>query len=490
MVLAGSSPGGRRPALVWILPFLVTAVCAAAAVAAVSDQARPAVALCGGLATVAVAVCAAEAGRRGRTIAQLHTRLQQQQIGLRRRLAEQESEMIRLSEEMLPEAIGRLQMGEPVPEVMRKVAPHPEEPTEFAIAHRNVIRSVIDTVSAEEDLRESAQRAFVNIARRVQATIHQQAQDMRDMEDRHGDDPVVFRDLLHLDHGNALIGRMADSIAVLGGARPGRQWETDIGMYSVLRGAMSRILDYRRVKLSSVVEVAVIAQHVEPLIHAISELLDNATRYSPPSTTVHLSTTEVQSGIAVEIEDAGVGLSEEARRRAERILSLDGDALNLGDLGETPRLGLTVVARLAHTYNFKVMLRPSAYGGVRAVVVIPQNQITANVPPMYPMPEHLSHLEELPSLHDLMTETPAHTEFGANGLPQRRRRGLGTVPRAGGTRGHRAVKPTTPAAAPSVDETPPGLGLDAFLSGINGEPPPKERRSETGENSWDDGGYR
>jgi signal transduction histidine kinase len=456
-----------------------------AAVVTVPEQARVAVAVCGAFATAAVAVCAAEAGRRGRTITRMHARLQQQQAGLKRRLAAQELETIRLAEELLPEAVGRLQLGESYHEVMRKVAPQPDDPTEFAVAHRNVIRSVIDTVSAEEDMRESAQRAFVNIARRVQATIHQQAEDMRDMEDRHGDDPVVFRDLLHLDHGNALIGRMADSIAVLGGARPGRQWETDIGMYSVLRGAMSRILEYRRVKLHSVVEVAVIARHVEPLIHAIAELLDNATRYSPPSTTVHLSTTEVQTGIAVEIEDAGVGLSEEARRRAERILSLEGAPLNLDDLGETPRLGLTVVARLAHVNNFKVMLRPSAYSGVRAVVVIPQDQITPNVPPMYPMPEHLQHLEELPSLHDMMTDSTPVTEHGPNGLPQRRRRSLGTIPRATSPRDQRTSSPRH-----ALDDPPPGLGLDAFLSGINGEPPPTERRSGAGEDSWDDGRAR
>ncbi|MGC0421982.1 ATP-binding protein [Embleya sp. AB8] len=489
MVLAGSSPGGRRPALAWVLPLLVTAACAAAAVAAVSAQARPAVALCGAIATVAVAVCAAETSRRGRTIAQLQVRLKEQQVGLRRRLAAQEAETLKLAEELVPEAIGRLQMGEAVPEVLRKVAPERDAPTEFALAHRTVLRSVIDAVSTEEELRESTQRAFVNIARRVQATIHQQAQDMRGMEDRHGDDPVVFRDLLHLDHGNALIGRMADSIAVLGGSHPGRQWEDDIGMYSVLRGAMSRILDYRRVKLHSVVEVAVLSRHVEPLIHAIAELLDNATRYSPPSTTVQLSTTEVQSGIAVEIEDAGVGLSEEARRRAERILSLEGNALTLDDLGETPRLGLTVVARLARDNDFKVMLRPSAYSGVRAVVVIPQYQITPNVPPMYPMPEHLSHLENLPTLEDMIADAATNTEVGANGLPQRRRRTLGTVPRAASPRGG-PRKSSLPPVAPSFDETPPGLGLDAFLSGINGEPPPGERRSEPGDDTWREGGSR
>lgn len=107
-------------------------------------------------------------------------------------------------------------------------------------------------------------------------------------------------------------------------------------LFSVLRGAMSRITDYTRVELHSVTEVAVVGPAVEPLIHAIAELLDNATRYSPPHTRVHLTAVEVQSGIAIEIEDGGVGLSEESRTRAERALAEAQAGFDLGDLGETP----------------------------------------------------------------------------------------------------------------------------------------------------------
>ncbi|GAA3074653.1 hypothetical protein GCM10020000_69590 [Streptomyces olivoverticillatus] len=92
---------------------------------------------------------------------------------------------------------------------------------------------------------------------------------------------------------------------------------------------------------------------------------------------MHLTAVDIQSGIAVEIEDAGVGLTDEARRRTDRVLSKEG-GLDLDDLGESPRLGLAVVSQLANTYDFLVSLRPSAYGGVRAVLVIPPNLITAS----------------------------------------------------------------------------------------------------------------
>uniref|UniRef100_UPI003556A2E8 ATP-binding protein n=1 Tax=Streptomyces zhihengii TaxID=1818004 RepID=UPI003556A2E8 len=123
---------------------------------------------------------------------------------------------------------------------------------------------------------------------------------------------------------------------MLGGARPGRQWSKSVPLYSVMRGAMSRIIDYQRVELHTVSEVAVVGSAVEPLIHALSELLDNATRYSPPQTRVHLTAVDVQSGIAIEIEDGGVSMSEEARQRAERMLRQAQQGIDVNDLGETP----------------------------------------------------------------------------------------------------------------------------------------------------------
>ncbi|WP_438310314.1 sensor histidine kinase [Streptomyces sp. HUAS TT3] len=379
MVRVGSSPGSPGPTspVVWALPALATAAAAVAALVLVSAPARTPVAWVGAVACVAVALACGEAARRGKAIAALRAVAAAQEAALVR----QQVETVRLAQELLPDVVERLRKGEFPEEVLASL----EEPgthgpglsPEFRAAHQAVLRSVLDAVVAEEDLRDSAQRAFVNIARRVQAIVHQQAQELREMEDRHGRSPDVFGDLLRLDHGTALIGRLADSIAVLGGARPGRQWSKAVPLYSVLRGAMSRIIDYQRVELHSVSQVAVVGPAVEPLIHALAELLDNATRYSPPQTKVHLTAVDVNSGIAVEIEDGGVSMSEEARQRAERMLRQAQQGIDLTDLGETPRLGLAVVGRLSQAYDFQVSLRSSAYGGVRAVLVIPQALITA-----------------------------------------------------------------------------------------------------------------
>ncbi|MFF4849946.1 ATP-binding protein [Streptomyces sp. NPDC001194] len=527
MVRVGSSPGSPGPTspVVWALPALLTAAAAVIAVVQVSASARTPVAWMGAVAFVAVALSCGEAARRGKAVAALRATVAVQEAALLR----QQAETVRLAQELLPDVVERLRKGEFPEEVLASLEEldtyGPGLTREFRAAHQAVLRSVLEAVVAEEDLRDSAQRAFVNIARRVQAIVHQQAQELREMEDRHGRSPKVFGDLLRLDHGTALIGRLADSIAVLGGARPGRQWSKAVPLYSVLRGAMSRIIDYQRVELHSVSQVAVVGPAVEPLIHALAELLDNATRYSPPQTRVHLTAVDVNSGIAVEIEDGGVSMSEEARKRAERMLRQAQQGIDLTDLGETPRLGLAVVGRLAQAYDFQVSLRASAYGGVRAVLIIPQSLITtaaaatgvahgigtasgprAALPPTTGRATAASGApQERPGSARPVTgplpaaapdEVPAVTERTPGGLPQRRRKTRAVAPEApaaaGGTgdrfvaaaeaaadrAGHEYAEETgyaygsgrAPDPAPDPEpEVQPGMWLAAFQGGLSGD---------------------
>ncbi|OHV34106.1 MULTISPECIES: ATP-binding protein [Pseudofrankia] len=471
------SEGGSSVVFGALVAAALTALCTVAAVLLVAPRARGGVAVCGLVAAVAVGLACAEIRRRGNEIVQLRRRQAATERELVRRLEMQEAETSRLAVEVLPAAISRLHRGDSIEEALSGPGQSPALGAAFIKAHDDVVRSVLEAVKAEEDLRDSSQRAFVNVARRVQAIVHQQFQDLREMEERHGGSPDVFDDLLRLDHGTALIGRLADSLAVLGGSRPGRQWQHPVPLFNVLRGAMSRITDYQRVELHSVVEVAISGPTVEPLIHALAELLDNATRYSPPQTRVHMTAVEVQSGIAVEIEDGGVGLGEEARLRAERVLGEVRSGLDLADLGENPRLGLSVVGRLAQTHRFKVSLRPSAYGGVRAVLIIPRDLATA-VPLSAANPSaavRANPNKPVPAIA-LQPEEPRHIEINNNGLPQRRRGVAAPLAGSGSQRSLTAPQSATPTppvssngSAPAAPSPPPGLWLAAFQNAVSGE---------------------
>ncbi|MGX1268905.1 sensor histidine kinase [Streptomyces phaeoluteigriseus] len=504
------SPPGRRElayARLVLLPAILMAAATGAAVALVAAPAQAAVGACGAVATLLVIAAGAESVRRGRQLRELRAEKERRIAYLERRVAAQGERNLRLADYFVPQAVAWLRAGNSPREVMLHFADVDPDYCELDEGQQKVVKGILEIVDHEEALRDSAQRSFVSVARRVQAIVHQQAAELREMEEDHGRNPEVFDDLLRIDHGTALIGRLADSIGVLGGGRPGRNWPQPVPLYSVLRGAMSRILEYRRIQLDSIAKVNIRGLSVEPLIHALAELLDNSTRYSPPTSKVHVNAVEVQTGIAIEIEDAGVSLSEEARAKAERMLEQAMAGVDIQDVGGTPRLGLAVVGRLCTAFDMQVSLRTSAYGGVRAVLIAPSEMVTSDPAPGFAhgigataVPQiDLGNIEvESPkrppkkrrptnpripagvSLDD--DEVPEVTEWTDKGLPQRRSKT--TIPISQRYREAYAAQAAElagepdpfampkPEADPGKKRQEPGVAFEAFWEGLKKEAPP------------------
>ncbi|WP_431992402.1 ATP-binding protein [Streptomyces albogriseolus] len=233
-----------------------------------------------------------------------------------------------------------------------------------------------------EGARAAALAATANAAGRMQALSTGMLADLRAMEEKHHDEEVLA-DLLHLDHRTAQAGRLADSVAVLTGARSGRRWARPIPMESILRGAMGRIPGYQRVRVHSASDVSVAGHAAEGVMHALAELLDNAANFSPPTAEVHVYVEEVPAGVIVSVEDSGLVMGEAQLRRAERAVS--GESTELGGLTGT-RLGLAVVGRLARRYGLRVSYRPSARGGTGVLVLLPQDiLVPADAAPVRPV---------------------------------------------------------------------------------------------------------
>ncbi|MCG8969790.1 sensor histidine kinase KdpD [Streptomyces sp. CL12-4] len=505
------SPPGRRElpyARTLLLPAIVMAAATGAAVALVTEPARLAVGWCGAVATLLVTAVAAEAVRRGRTLQALRAEHARHSAYLERRVAGHHEEMARLGGEIMPAAIHYMRRGNTPDEVVRHLPELDPSYADLGEPQRHLIRKVCAIIDHQDSMRESAERSFVDIARRVQAIVHQQNKELREMEEDHGRNPEVFDDLLRIDHGTALIGRLADSISVIGGGRPGRQWPDPVALYSVLRGAMSRILEYRRINLASIAKVNIKGTAVEPVIHAAAELLDNATRYSPPGSKVHVTATEVQSGVCIEIEDAGVSLSEESRARIEGLLEDAKRGTDVQDLSHHPRLGLSVVGRLCTQYGMDVSLRASAYGGVRAILIVPSKMMTTEPgvglahgigatsiptpgPDALPGPQRKPKKRRptsprIPATVSLEDDVPEVTEWTAGGLPQRRsrvkmplsqrlaeqavweREEAEREAREAAERARNGI-PVAPEPEP-VDTTPPGQWVEAFWEGLKQHP--------------------
>ncbi|MEV1009057.1 ATP-binding protein [Streptomyces sp. NPDC049881] len=489
MLHAGSSQRVRRRAPAtgrWLLPPAVLALGVAVAAFLVPDGTRAPLLWCGAAATLAAALTSGETIRRGLRVALLEERVERQ-------IADTDV----LAYQDLPVALRKLTAGRLEEDVMPPPDPASVSDPRLTAAHRAMLRAMLDVLREKEYQRDSGKRAIVNIAHRIQTEIHRLQGEIRTMEFRH-DTPEMLGDLMRLEHGINVAGRFATSLSVLGGGRPIRRWEEPITLFDIMRAGSGPIVEYRRVEQHRVIEVAVPGHAAESLIMLVAELLDNATRYSPPGSSVVMNSEEVALGIEISIEDKGTGLTAESRRRAEFLLHQGVDGVDLTDLGETARIGLRVAGILAGHWGVRISLRPSTCGGVRSVVFLPDELIVPVPPSPYdspPGPPQSSPAWPGPRHPPVVTvaaagadEDAPEYELGANGLPQRRKRKrqteivpsrwsrpaadaggapqkdrpTGSVP--GGTAPGRP--PSRPAQAPAAADRGPGLWVDAFFAGL------------------------
>ena len=208
--------------------------------------------------------------------------------------------------------------------------------------------------------------------------LHRQL-DLLDQLERETHDPAELEQLFKLDHMTTRMRRHAENLVILAGRSPGRGWRTPVPVVDVVRGAVSEVEDYARVNVASIPEVAVVGRAVGDLIHLLAELVENATMYSPPHTEVQVSGELVPNGLVLEVEDRGLGMTSEAMAQFNAALTSPPTF----DPAQSERLGLLVVAQIATRWNLKVTLRPSAYGGVTAVVLI-GSELLEEAPPLLP----------------------------------------------------------------------------------------------------------
>ncbi|MFD8255304.1 sensor histidine kinase [Streptomyces werraensis] len=286
--------------------------------------------------------------------------LEDEYRAVRDELDQAATEHDRFARETMPAAIRRLREGRSADTVLAEIE-LPHHP-----ALRVPAESFIRELAHSERRAAAAQAASAKALSRVQAKAVQMLADLREMQERHGEE--VFGDLLKLDHSTSQLGLMTDRLALLMGGRSSRAWNKPIKMESILRGAAGRIAAYQRVRLHCSTRTAVAGFAAEGVMHLLAELMDNAANFSPPIDEVHVYVEDRSAGIVVTIEDSGLKMADAAMRRAEEAVT--GRVTDLASLQGT-RLGLAVVGRLASKYGISVNYRPSSRGGTGVVVLLP-----------------------------------------------------------------------------------------------------------------------
>ncbi|MEU9449849.1 ATP-binding protein [Streptomyces sp. NPDC048277] len=353
-----------------VLPPVAVALsgCAAVLFTVRSTGARPSLTLLAVLAAAVsvtaagIVIAAVAAGRAARSVSD--------RVGtLRRNAARGEADLLAL--------VDALRRGETPPQRKPRGGP-PENADDFELlaadlsrAHDGAVTAVVQAAQLSSQAgSEQKLEVFVNLARRLQSLVHREISILDELENEI-EDPDLLKGLFHVDHLATRIRRHAENLAVLGGAVSRRQWSNPVSMTEVLRSAIAEVEQYSRVKLVPPIDGELRGHAVADVIHLLAELVENATVFSAPHTQVLLRANLVTSGLAVEVEDRGLGMPVGEQSNMNALLA-DPDQVNVASLLADGRIGLFVVSQLARRHGIDVRLQSNIYGGVQAVLVVPQ----------------------------------------------------------------------------------------------------------------------
>ena len=314
-----------------------------------------------------------------------------------------------VADERLPGLVDKLQHAKDPRDL--DVVPEPvpvssnDEIGQVSTAFNSVHRVAIQVATEQASLRKSIGDMFLNLARRSQSLIDRQLELIDDLE-RTEADPDALENLFKLDHLATRMRRNSEDLIVLSGAEPARRWSQPVPLVDAVRAALAEVEDYNRVELLPIDDIGVAGQAVSDVVHLLAELIENATSFSPPGTKVQVAGQQVSNGYVLEIEDRGLGMSDEELVEANERLANPP----MVDFALSRMLGLYVVARLAQRYNIKVQLRHSWYGGITALVLLPPTvAVRAPMPEAIEAPSRRGPAELVPSTKPV---EPAAEETG------------------------------------------------------------------------------
>ncbi|MFG2965643.1 ATP-binding protein [Streptomyces sp. NPDC048288] len=260
------------------------------------------------------------------------------------------------------------QLAHPHLKVPGPVRPNtPGTPTGIAMEY--VLTALREELTAQRvRIDAAAQAGLRGATREIQAALYRLQDALRGLQQRY-DEPELAQTLFALDHENEQSLRRAQVAAVVCGAWVGLARE-ESHVVDAVTGGQARLAGYHRVKVHNHLEpgTALVSHAVEPVAIIVAELLDNALRHSAPDTDVVVNLEHVHHGVCVTVDDAGLGMTQDERARAQRLVA-GSDPILLTDLGDPPRMGLAAIGQLTRQFDLGVdVSSPSPYGGVRAVL--------------------------------------------------------------------------------------------------------------------------
>ena len=240
------------------------------------------------------------------------------------------------------------------------------EIAEVASALNTVQASAAELAVEQAVLRRNIADSFVNLGRRNQNLLSRQLESITAME-REESDPAQLEKLFALDHLATRMRRNAESLLLLAGLEPHRQWSAPVAIVDVLRGALGEVEDYERVIIENLDAATIGGSAAADLTHLVAELLENALNYSPPGRDVEIvgrASGSNGTGYTLSIIDNGIGMDDGDLATANVRLA-GAEAFTVAP---SRYLGHYVVGRQAARLDVAVALARTPGGGITATI--------------------------------------------------------------------------------------------------------------------------
>ncbi|WP_227996893.1 sensor histidine kinase [Nocardia australiensis] len=326
----------------------------------------------------------------------------------------------------LPEELEVVRSGGATPTISPVAVHTTDEVGQLARAVDEIHEQALNLAAEQARMRLQIGNMFETLSRRSQSLVEQQLTLIEDLE-HDEDDGERLQSLFRLDHLATRMRRNGDNLLVLAGTALRRGQLNPVPLSDMLWSAVSQVEDYQRVEIGAMPDGIVAGEPAVDIEHLLAELIDNALRYSPPTTPVAVMIARaVDGGYLIEITDRGLGMALDDLQTTNERLASGGEVT----VETARRMGLFVVGRLAKRHTITVSLRRTStmaqQPGITASVHLPGALVA---PPMDPEPTQRTleapvlpaqpprTLVPVPSLPQRDTQ-----RFGvtSSGLPQRR----------------------------------------------------------------------